>query len=444
MQRGARDDAAAVQGCGLPARGVVRWRAPVAVGVVMGYLLLTLPVSVPGTGLRPTGAGILRESHFVFTSDERAWIPVLAPAPRGGWFVGATLRGTTEPFDYYALARLKQNGSLDQSALQDGRALPGVSGNVRGVTGLEDGGALLLGVGGTGSEDAMIVRVRADGTPDPSFGKDGVVLLQLARRRNDYAQAIAARVLASGKILVAGGDDRGAFVARLLPTGALDPDFGTDGIAHPMRGVRDFFATDLFLVGRGRSVIVGEAVTKGASVDGYDDRNFDFAAARVDRRGRPDHTFGRKGLVTVPVGRETSTPDYDFVEAAGWVQRRLVLAGTTGERNVARVTRLRPNGKVDRRYGRAGWWRGHRMGDFYAATVDVRGRAWFAREKGSRTAVRRVTPAGRTDLRVGRRGVLIFNPLGRGTVRDAEVTQHGRLLIAYESYPGVRTVLVKP
>jgi uncharacterized delta-60 repeat protein len=443
MQRGAGDDVAAAQGYGLPGRGVVRWRAPLAVGVVVGCLLLTLPVSVPGTGLRPTGAGIVRESHFEFASDVRfAWIPVLAPAPGGGWFVGATVDRTTERFVDYALARLKPSGSLDHSALQDGRALLGVSGDIRGVTGLEDGGALLLGV--AGSEDAAIVRVRADGTPDPSFGNNGVVLLQPGRSPDNYAQSIAARVLASGKILVAGGDDRGAFIARLLPTGALDPDFGTDGIAHPMRGVRDFFATDLFLVGRGRAVIVGEAVTKGRLVGDFDSRNFDFAAARVDRRGRPDRTFGRNGMATVPVGRESQTPDYDFVEAAGWVQRRLMLAGYTGDARVAHVTRLRPNGEVDRRYGRAGWWRGPRMGDFEAVTADLRGRTWFAYHRGRRTVVRRVTATGKTDRRIGRRGVVTFDPLGGGVVRDAEVTQHGRLLIAYENHPRVRMVLVKP
>ncbi|HET8755335.1 MAG TPA: hypothetical protein VFM58_04965 [Solirubrobacteraceae bacterium] len=424
-----------------------------AIGRVTAALTVaTVLVALAGLaiGAGPASARAVQTSQFDFVADvqgQDVWAVV--PAAHGGWLVGGDAGRAGDDADYFAVARLTAAGQLDRAALRDGRALQNVApgGNsLFGVTAMPDGGALLMGYGGFNPDDddrddAVIARVRADGTPDPGFGDDGVVRLRLGRRPDAFDVAVAARVLADGKILVAGDDDRGLFVARLLPDGRLDRSYGAGGVAHPLRGIRQFLVNDLFLAGRDRALIAGSALVKGSSHDGFDERNFDIAAVRVDRRGRPDRSYGRRGLVTVPAGRER-VPDMDEVNAARLVRHRLILAGTIDDRTL-HITRLRPDGRVDRRFGRRGHWTGPRQGAFFAAAVDARGRSWFSSSHRRRTVVHRVTAGGHTDRKLGRRGLTFDALRGGDFIRGAQVTPTGRLLIAYAS-AHVHILLVDP
>ena len=404
--------------------------------------------AAPAIGGRHAGTPAVQTARFDFAADadgQGVW--AVAPAQQGGWFVGGTVMRAGDDTDYLAVARLTAAGQLDRAALQDGRGLVHVApgGNdLWNVTALDGGGALLLGYGSfnpsdDNRDDAVIARLRADGTPDPGFGSGGVVRLRPGRRVSTFEVAAAARVLADGKILVAGDDDRGLFLARLLRDGQLDRSYGVRGIAHPLRGIRQFAVVDLFVVGGGRALIAGEALVRGTPNRYY--RNFDFAAVRVDRHGRPDRTYGRRGLVTIAGGRERSR-DMDDVDAARVVGRRLILAGRVDDRFL-HVTRLRADGRLDRRFGRQGHWTGARRGDVYATSIDARGRSWFADSRHGQTVVRRVVAAGRTDRRLGMRGLTFDAVRGGDFPRGAQVTPAGRLLIAYEGRH-VRVVLVDP
>ena len=432
-----------VSGMGL--RAIGRVAAALTAAVVLAAL------AASGIGAGPASAPAVQASQFDFVADvEGQDVWALAPATRGGWLVGGTARRAGDDAGHFAVARLTAAGQLDRAALQDGRALQNVApgGNsLFGVTAMHDGGALLMGYGGFNPndddrDDAVIARVRADGTPDPGFGGDGVVRLRLGRRPNAFDVAVAARVLADGKILVAGDDDRGLFVARLLPDGRLDRTYGAGGVAHPLRGIRQFLVNDLFLVGRDRALIAGSALVRGSLHDGFDERNFDVAAVRIDRHGRPDRSYGRRGLVTVGAGRERVVPDMDEVNATRLVRHRLILAGTIDERTL-HITRLRSDGRVDTRFGRHGHWTGPRQGAFFAAAVDARGRSWFSSSHRRQTVVHRVTAGGRTDPKLGRRGLTFDALRGGDFIRGAQVTPTGRLLIAYAG-AHVHIFLVNP
>lgn len=87
----------------------------------------------------------------------------------------------------------------------------------------------------TTGQDFALIRLNADGTLDASFGQGGLVTVPVNPANWDNATAVARQ--ADGKLLLGGWSYRdnssaGDFVAlRLLPSGALDTQFGENGIA---------------------------------------------------------------------------------------------------------------------------------------------------------------------------------------------------------------------
>ena len=97
-------------------------------------------------------------------------------------------------------------------------------GVVRGITVQPDGKLLLAGSDPDGS---YVARLLDDGTPDPTFGEDGVVAFDTGDLRD-----IALRP--DGRLVVAGAARQDAIgvgqsLLGLLPDGSLDPAFGPDG-----------------------------------------------------------------------------------------------------------------------------------------------------------------------------------------------------------------------
>jgi uncharacterized delta-60 repeat protein len=100
---------------------------------------------------------------------------------------------------------------------------------------LDDGSIFVAGSysGMAGDADFMVIKLDADGNPDPAFGQDGAVVYSVDAGL-DYARGIAVR--ADGKILLAGYSHVPNFsfkrdvVMRLHSDGALDTIFGNNGI----------------------------------------------------------------------------------------------------------------------------------------------------------------------------------------------------------------------
>jgi uncharacterized delta-60 repeat protein len=133
-------------------------------------------------------------------------------------------------------ARVRQDGSLDQTFSGDGRWTLNRGKNDSGLgVVLDQQGRVVIG-GYSGScpdadgERMLVVRLTPHGVPDPAFSGDGVVLTDFGPA-GDEASGIAVR---SGRIVAAGltglssssGTDTRIAVARYRPGGALDDAFG--------------------------------------------------------------------------------------------------------------------------------------------------------------------------------------------------------------------------
>jgi uncharacterized delta-60 repeat protein len=110
------------------------------------------------------------------------------------------------------------------------------------VVRLPDGRLLVAGYAESGPVDApgttarvALARYRPDGTPDPTFGTGGTVVTSLFTSGIDFPEVALAA--APGGRLVVGPHNGYTKVARLLlATGAPDATFGTGGVINPKLG----------------------------------------------------------------------------------------------------------------------------------------------------------------------------------------------------------------
>ena len=122
------------------------------------------------------------------------------------------------------------------------------------------GGFVLAGSAGNGGHrDWGVVRYLADGSPDPTFGDGGVVILpwSAAPESADDVVVDGAKAVLAGRIHHTGtGDDAG--VVRLRAGGKLDPTFATGGVARIDVAGSINAAHGLAIQANGKIVFAGE------------------------------------------------------------------------------------------------------------------------------------------------------------------------------------------
>ena len=199
------------------------------------------------------------------------------------------------------LARYNPDGSLESIFGGSGPAIADLAVQ-------PDGGIVTvatLEVFSGGPYSIVVTRSTANGSPDSSFGSSGVATIRVGGQ-NAFGTSLALQP--DGKIVVGGGTPNPIFgetspdfaLARLTPSGALDPTFGSGGT------VRTDFDTGRDLV---TSVLVqpdGKIVAGGAAAIGFSFS--DFALARYTSDGSLDPTFGVSNGVVVAGQVTTNFP----------------------------------------------------------------------------------------------------------------------------------------
>jgi uncharacterized delta-60 repeat protein len=235
--------------------------------------------------------------------------------------LAGTALGTHNEF---AAARLNPDGTLDHSFGSAGTVtVPSYTGSAWGL-GLQSNGQLVL-AGQTdysnssvsGAQQFMAVRLNPDGSMDAGFGQGGVVTVPIGSTALGYGVAVQG----DGKLILAGPafTTTGVNAAvRLTSGGALDPTYGTGGVAT----VPDWYgANGIVLDQAGRALL--PAV--GASV------------LRMNTDGSADATFGSAGNVLAKLGTNDAANG-----AAVQSDGKILLAGgaTINGRIVIEVVRI--------------------------------------------------------------------------------------------------------
>ncbi len=174
----------------------------------------------------------------------------------------------------FAVARYLPSGQLDSGfGGGSGYVLLDYAGKndaAHAVTLLPDGKIVVAGQADNSSGQGFpaLVRLNADGSLDASFGSGGWRVLSSAPTGALYALALQP----DGKLLLAGNAPDASFsyaaflLARLLPGGDLDPEFGDGGLSITEFG-GDAWIRALALQPNGKIVVAGYA--NGASSEGF-------------------------------------------------------------------------------------------------------------------------------------------------------------------------------
>jgi uncharacterized delta-60 repeat protein len=179
-----------------------------------------------------------------------------------------------------------------------------------------------------------LTRYRANGSLDPAFGGDGVVITNFSKREDSVA---GVAIQSDGKIVAAGGANPTAriskfAVARYNTDGTLDSTFGGNGkVTTGFDGGQD----------DGRDVAIqadGKIVVAGTADPG------EFALARYNPDGTLDTSFDGDGKATADI-----TAEYDGVTAVAIdVDGKIVVAGYGGALPLTfALARFNPDGTLD-------------------------------------------------------------------------------------------------
>jgi uncharacterized delta-60 repeat protein len=214
-----------------------------------------------------------------------------------------------------------------------------------------DGKALAAGYWSTpnGDHDIGIARYLPDGSLDPDFGLGGKVTTGSSPGSAEAAFALAlqpdGRILVSGDRCIAGTCE--FLLLRYLADGSPDLSFGVNGIVTtPIGSAGGGSAADIAVQADGRIVAAGNA----RGVD------YDFAVARYESDGTLDVTFGTGGKVTTSVDDgEDTAQGLTIDEASGTITLAgYACNGPACPGSMMALVRYRSDGSLDPSFGTGG------------------------------------------------------------------------------------------
>jgi len=274
--------------------------------------------------------------------------------------------------------------------------------------------------GGAAAGQLVVLKLRASGTLDSSFGTKGQVVPALPGTSLDGVKSIQifrdGRIVAAGTLRLADGTSR-LVALRLLPTGEIDPSFGA-GLGYVLAGPADADLQtmvmdrngDVFLGGQsggapllvkllpdgtldqtfgsggalsgGSLGVAGRATgllvndTTGAITFSVAAGPATFTVVRLNAAGGLDPTWGGTGIVNVPLG-PGSAPGIGAAALRLASSGSVLVAGTdltaAGTPRGA-VIRLTAVGALDSRFGSKGITRVSRAGRDIRISAMVRDR----------------------------------------------------------------------
>jgi uncharacterized delta-60 repeat protein len=217
---------------------------------------------------------------------------------------------------------------------------------------VQPGGKIL--VGGSNADcykcgdSPALTRLTGQGKPDPSFGRDGNVVLA-GRYDAEEPRVLAITFGPRHEIFaVSGGGPGGPTIQRLSPKGRMDHSFGRGGslvVGEGERSLSGIFALPKIAVTAGGELVVASSVGRPGGKEA-------MTAYRYLPTGRPDPSFGRHGRAGIAATVSA------FTGAVGVRSNGSIVLAGTGLGNHSRYFLLggmRPDGRPDPTVGPGGF-----------------------------------------------------------------------------------------
>jgi hypothetical protein len=220
---------------------------------------------------------------------------------------------------------------------------------------LEDSSGRVLAVGLYGDRFAQVVRLRPDGSLDPSFGKSGVARwpyrMFVGRFGRHFLGWDMVAVLPGGRIALAGTNNFGDIdeqstlvVSEIDEHGQIVRSFGQNG----------YFTTKMSSYLRGPTGIATQGDRIVVSVSRFRDlfkTPEKIVLMRLTAKGTLDASFGRNGVVQASDAAPYAEHNNSLLALS---QGRLALAASTPRGGRVLIVGLLENGDPDRHFGRKG------------------------------------------------------------------------------------------
>ena len=370
-------------------------------------------------------SGTVRTNMRILSGDGPSTPRALLVQPDGKVLVAAdsqSVRGGG-----FAVARFDRDGSPDPTFGTDGAAnidttgTGDVTAEALAAARQPDGKILVAGCIDEyvdSCQQLALARFNADGSPDPSFATNAVAITDFKGGVGPEAIAVAPD---GGIVLAVTDEDGQTALIRYRADGELDPGFAGGGVLQLGKAGFGFSPLTLILGRSGRIIVAGG------------DRGFRLAAFRAD--GSVDRAFGHRGRVGTQIGERAQADG-----ALALPRGRILVYGEADKRIV--FARYRPNGSLDRTFGR----RGKRITSArnlqyaQAATLQRGGKIVMAGSSTGHTHAQRnrfelirFTPAGHLDHTFGSGGIAVSGVAGRPIAVAAQ--RPHQLVVAGSSYP---------
>lgn len=199
----------------------------------------------------------------------------------------------------------------------------------------------------------FLVRLKANGAPDETFGSSGYATFPSNRT---IVAIRAILVQPDGRIVAADG----FAVMRYLPDGTLDSSFGQNGVvrlptvAIPPDRRGGMTPRALAIQSDDKIVVVAELFTGTETVEGVHVGTYQFAAVRLNPDGSLDSSFDDDGWMSFGFGFPSDSP----WDVAIQPDNKIVIVGREGElESSAKVSsgfamaRLMSDGTLDDSFG---------------------------------------------------------------------------------------------
>lgn len=310
------------------------------------------------------------------------------------------------------VARYNFDGTLDSTFDADGIKTidAGSSADSANAIAVQSDGKLVIA--GKNSNNAVVIRLWADGMSDTSLGGTGQKAIDFGGT-GDTANAIAFQP--NGRIVVAGSSGSDFAVARLNPAdGTLDTTFNGTGTAVLDIGGAADSANAVVIHPNGSILLAG---TNGS----------DLAFLRVNGDGTLDTTFDADGIRTIDVGGGADTITAMALQRDG----KIVAVGTDGADLLA-LRLIAANGELDNSFHGDGLQTIDASGSDIAKALAIQpdGKIVLAGQDGASHAVAaRLRADGSLDTSFGDNGTSEFDFGGASTANGVAIASNGRLVL---------------
>jgi uncharacterized delta-60 repeat protein len=344
------------------------------------------------------------------------------------------------------LTRFTADGDLDATFGQDGRVEPQSGNATPEDVAIQEDGKIVMVAARQGGRKVFVGRFNSDGGPDASFssGGDGLRSLELTLR-NIWLGQHALEITRKGKIVIVGSakransSQRRVMLIRLKANGKRDRSFGRRGVVlAPRYLASEEYADDVVELPGRRLAVAG-------STHSNRDRGVNaMLVAKFKPDGQPDRSFGDNGFRAVAFGASPK-PFLNAYALDKGKKGRLVIAGRHEiNKSQGAFARLTKNGRLDRSFSDDGRQLVDIDGGLDVANdVRVDGAGRIIAAAGDRKAgLLRLRPNGSRDRDFGKRGIA---PIGfkdgadRGAKQAIAVTKQ-RILLAMTADTSTKTL----